>query len=138
MVEWGWIILYRCALMGRFYEFTCRAAKPTVSGGDILLFTFSPAAFGNRRSPTAPSFAVRFLPTSLLNQRPPVAQSFCFAFLPAALLNRRSPVAISCLLRFYRHSLFGTTSGGPIFLCLKKDRGERQTKGAAAPVGSPE
>ena len=25
------------------------------------------------------------------------------------------------------------TSGGPIFLCLKKDRGERQTKGAAAP-----
>ena len=43
MVEWGWIILYRCALMGRFYEFTCRAAKPTVSGGDILPFTFLPA-----------------------------------------------------------------------------------------------
>ena len=26
--------------MGRFYEFTCRAAKPTVSGGDIFRCTF--------------------------------------------------------------------------------------------------
>ena len=43
MVEWGWIILYRRALMGRFYEFTCRAALLAVSGGDILLFTFLPA-----------------------------------------------------------------------------------------------
>ena len=34
------------------------------------------AAMLDRRSPTAPSFVVRFLPTSLLNQRPPVAPSF--------------------------------------------------------------
>ena len=40
MVEWEWIILYRCALMGRFYEFTCRAAKPTVSDGPIFRCTF--------------------------------------------------------------------------------------------------
>ena len=38
MVEWGWIILYRCALMGRFYDFPCRAAKLMVSGGVIFLF----------------------------------------------------------------------------------------------------
>ena len=61
------------------------------------------------------------------------------------------------LLRFYWHSLYGrpsggvvflfcvftgrsakpTPSGGHIFLCLKKDMEERQTKGAAAPIGSP-
>ena len=38
MVEWGWIILYRCALMGRFYEFTCRAAFPMPFGDVIFLF----------------------------------------------------------------------------------------------------
>ena len=27
-----------------------------------------------------------------------------------------------------------TTSGGPIFLCLKKDRGERRAKGIAIPL----
>ena len=37
-------------------------------------------------------------------------------------------------VRFYGHSLFGTPSGGHIFLCLKKDMEERQTKGAAAPL----
>ena len=41
------------------------------------------------------------------------------------------------VLRFYGHFLFGRPSGGTIFLCLKKDSGERQTKGAAAPIGSP-
>ena len=30
-----------------------------------------------------------------------------------------------------------THSVGHIFLCLKKDMEERQTKGAAAPIGSP-
>ena len=30
-----------------------------------------------------------------------------------------------------------TPFGDPIFLCLKKDWGERQTKGTAVPVGSP-
>ena len=33
------------------------------------------------------------------------------------------------VLRFYRHSLFGTTSGGHIFLCVKKDMEERHAKG---------
>ena len=31
--------------------------------------------------------------------------------------------------RFYRHSLFGTPSGGSIFRCTTKDRGERRAKG---------
>ena len=38
---------------------------------------------------------------------------------------------------FTNFSTKPTTSGGHIFLCLKKDMEERQTKGAAAPVGSP-
>ena len=33
------------------------------------------------------------------------------------------------ILRFYGHSLFSTTSGGPIFRCTTKDRGERRAKG---------
>ena len=33
------------------------------------------------------------------------------------------------VLRVYRHCLFGRPSGGHIFLCLKKDMEERQTKG---------
>ena len=33
------------------------------------------------------------------------------------------------VLRFYRHSLFGRPSGGPIFRCTTKDRGERRAKG---------
>ena len=33
------------------------------------------------------------------------------------------------VLRFYRHSLFVTTSGGHIFLCVKKDMEERHAKG---------
>ena len=32
-------------------------------------------------------------------------------------------------MRFYRHSLFGRPSGGPIFRCTTKDRGERRAKG---------
>ena len=40
------------------------------------------------------------------------------------------------VLRFYRHSLFGTTSGGPIFRCTTKDRGERRAKGLR-PLESP-
>ena len=75
--------------------------------------------------------------------------SFCFTISPVALLYWRPPVAISCFLRFYlplclTNALRGlhlslhvftnlstkpTTSGGTIFLCLKKDSGERQTKG---------
>ena len=34
-----------------------------------------------------------------------------------------------CFLRFYLYSLFKTTSGGSIFLLVKKDRGERHAKG---------
>ena len=34
-------------------------------------------------------------------------------------------------------SALPTVSDGHIFLCLKKDMEERQTKGAAAPIGSP-
>ena len=41
----------------------------------------------------------------------------------------RPPGAISFFSRFYRHSLFGTTSGGHIFLCVKKDMEERHAKG---------
>ena len=32
-------------------------------------------------------------------------------------------------MRFYVHSLFTRPSGGPIFLCLKKDIEERHAKG---------
>ena len=38
---------------------------------------------------------------------------------------------------FTNRSTFPTVSDGHIFLCVKKDMEERQTKGAAAPVGSP-
>ena len=40
--------------------------------------------------------------------------------------------------RFYRHSLFGTPSGGSIFRCTTKDRGERRAKGVATPFNPPE
>ena len=36
-----------------FYVFTCRSTRPTVSRDDILLFSFSPAAFGGQRPPVA-------------------------------------------------------------------------------------
>ena len=37
------------------------------------------------------------------------------------------------VLRFYGHSLFGRPSGGTIFLCLKKDSGERHASSSQAP-----
>ena len=40
--------------------------------------------------------------------------------------------------RFYRHSLFGTASGGSIFRCTTKDGGERRAKGVATPFNPPE
>ena len=46
-----------------------------------------------------------------------------------ALRDQRPPGAISFCFSFYRHSLFGTTSGGHIFLCVKKDMEERHAKG---------
>ena len=38
------------------------------------------------------------------------------------------------VVRFYRHSLFSTTSGDPIFRCTTKDRGERRVKGLRPPL----
>ena len=52
------------------------------------------------------------------------------------MLDRRSPGALSCFLRVYWHSLFGRASGGPIFRCTTKDRGERRAKGLR-PLESP-
>ena len=37
-------------------------------------------------------------------------------------------------MRFYIHSLFGRPSGGSIFRCTTKDRGERRAKGIAIPL----
>ena len=55
---------------------------------------------------------------------------FCCTCLPSALLNLRPPVAPCCL--FYvvtsRSAQF-TPSGGSIFRCTTKDRGERRAKG---------
>ena len=58
---------------------------------------------------------------------------FRWCFFRAAMGDQRSPTAISYFLRFYRHSLFRTPSGGTIFLCLKKDRGERHASSSQAP-----
>ena len=77
-----------------------------------------------------------------------------FTGLRAAFDDRRPPVAVSCVLRFYRAlcetndlrwlclSFYGftgrsarpTTSGGSIFRCTAKDRGERRAKGIAIPL----
>ena len=60
---------------------------------------------------------------------PPVAWSFCFTFLPAFSFRNDLRGRGLSVLRFCRHSLFGTTSGGHIFLCVKKDMEERHAKG---------
>ena len=81
-----------------------------------------------------------------------------FTSLRAALLVRRPPVAVFYFLRFYRPlyysyalrgwclafygfiglSAFPTPSGGSIFRCTTKDRGERRAKGVATPFNPPE
>ena len=53
---------FRQALRGRYlslHVFTCRVRQPTVSDGNILLFTFSPAALLDWRPSGTPSFAAR-------------------------------------------------------------------------------
>ena len=59
---------------------------------------------------------------------------FCCTCLPSALLNLRPPVAPSCLFYvFTSRSAQFTPSGGSIFRCTTKDRGERRAKGVATP-----
>ena len=119
MVEWGWIILYRCALMGRFYEFTHRAAKLMVSGGDIFrcsFFTnlstkptvsdgniFRCTFFTNLSTKPTVSGGDIFRCTFFTNlsTKPTVSGGdiFLFMFLPAALLDQRPPVAPSFAAR---------------------------------------
>ena len=90
---------------------------------------------------------------AVLDNTPFGNQILLFTFLPAFSFRNDLRGRGLSVLRFYRHSLFGrpsgghtflfcvftgrarraTTSGGHIFLCLKKDMEERQTKGAAAP-----
>ena len=62
-----------------------------------------------------------------------------FMFLLAALLFLRPPEGRT--LRFYVFtdlSTQPTTSGGSIFRCTTKDRGERRAKGVATPFNPPE
>ena len=94
----------------RFYVFTSRAARPTTFGDKFLRVTC--------------------LPTSLLILRPPGTRSSFFTCLPAALLDLRpSGTRSSFFYVFTDLSAFLTTSGGSIFLLVKKDRGERHAKG---------
>ena len=80
---------------------------------------------------------LRFLLAALLDRRPPVAPSFVARFyLP---LYFTGDLRWPCLI-FYVFTgrvLFVTTSGGPIFRCTTKDRGERRAKGLR-PLESPE
>ena len=77
---------------------------------------------------------LRFLLAALLDRRPPVAPSFVARFyLP---LYFTGDLRWPCLI-FYVFTgrvLFVTTSGGPIFRCTTKDRGERRAKGIAIPL----
>ena len=107
----------------RFYVFTNLSTNPTHSVGTPRAFasrhhifrcTILPAAFGNRRPPVAVFFVVRF---------------YLPLYFTGDLRGRNLFV-----LRIYRHFLFGTTSGGPIFRCTTKDRGERRAKGIAIPL----
>ena len=64
---------------------------------------------------------------------------FCCTCLPSALLNLRPPVAPCCLFYvFTSRSTQFTPSGGSIFRCTTKDRGERRAKGVATPFNPPE
>ena len=63
-----------------------------------------------------------------LSRRPSIstAQLYCCLLYTS---NTPSGGRFFEVYRFYRHSLFGTPSGGSIFRCTTKDRGERRAKG---------
>ena len=65
-------------------------------------------------------------------------QGFSFIFSNRFAHLTPSGVMIFEVLRVYGHSLFGTPSGGSIFRCTTKDRGERRAKGVATPFNPPE
>ena len=75
------------------------------------------------------SFCFTFLLAAFFSVGPPGALVLFFTVLLAALLIQRPSGRNLFVLRIYQHSLFGTTSGGDIFLCVKKDIEERHAKG---------
>ena len=95
--------IFRCTF------FTNLATTPATSGGDIFRCTFLPAAFGGQRPPGTISCFLRFhLPLCLTGD----LRWRYLAFYVFTCRVRRA-----------------TTSGGDIFLCVKKDIEERHAKG---------
>ena len=89
---------------------------------------------------------LRFLLAALLDRRPPVApQGHLLRGTPSFVARFYLPLYFTGDLRwpclifyvFTGRVLFVTTSGGPIFRCTTKDRGERRAKGLR-PLESPE
>ena len=99
-----------------------RFQSEPAEGLSVLAFFWKDYGFTGRSAKRTPSGGVVFL---------------FYVLTGRVLFGRPSGGDIFLFFVFTSRVRQLATSGGTIFLCLKKDSGERQTKGAAAPVGSP-